>query len=493
MLEKLADRTAGNAQFQAELARHFAERGNAPLADAARTKARALFEQQLAAAPDNAALASELADLLLTAVPGSERYWIDDAAPAGAKLQGDTPWEWVSKPDYPVFSGQKSTRRRAQGLSQHVFDSATSRLKIGHGARLFAHVYLDPQDPPKTVMLQFNDGNWEHRAYWGDDLVPWGVGGKQNHLSMGPLPKAGEWVRLEVEAGLVGLTPGAELNGWSFDQHSGTCYWDAAGCTTSFESPWFKLAVAYAVIGQNDGAVQFFSKALDGADGAEAKKAIYEYVGSFDKILDSLVKRYPAESQLQLALARNLVARGKTALAEKPADALAPLKQARDIFTQLLAPGEAWTVLKPVEMQSDKGTKLELQKDGSIFVRQPAKNDTYTLVFPTEMKGIKGLRLEALADPPPPRAADRDGRQTTGTSWLQRTVAASSSRQEPGPAQINRLTQSIGGFQSGGLGHPWQQWMATSARAGRLGRNSAGITSQSSRLPRKSVTDSSRD
>ena len=36
-----------------------------PLANAARTKARALFEKQLAKEPDNTALAVELADLLL--------------------------------------------------------------------------------------------------------------------------------------------------------------------------------------------------------------------------------------------------------------------------------------------------------------------------------------------------------------------------------------------------------------------------------------------
>ena len=68
MLEKLGRRrVADNAQFQAELGQHFAERGNAPLANAARTKARTLFEQQLADEPDNDALATELVNVLLDA------------------------------------------------------------------------------------------------------------------------------------------------------------------------------------------------------------------------------------------------------------------------------------------------------------------------------------------------------------------------------------------------------------------------------------------
>src|SRR5439155_4538903 len=142
--------------------------------------------------------------------------WIDDAVPSGARPQGDTPWEWVSKPDHPVFRGQKATRRQAQGQSQHYFDGAISRMKIGQGTRLFAYVYLDPKDPPKTVMLQFNDGSWEHRAFWGEELILWGAKGKESRVSMGPLPKAGEWVRLEVEAARVGVRAGAELQGWAF-------------------------------------------------------------------------------------------------------------------------------------------------------------------------------------------------------------------------------------------------------------------------------------
>ena len=61
----LAERAAGDGQLRAESARHFAERGNAPSADAARTKARLSFEQKLAQEPENSVLAAELAQLLL--------------------------------------------------------------------------------------------------------------------------------------------------------------------------------------------------------------------------------------------------------------------------------------------------------------------------------------------------------------------------------------------------------------------------------------------
>jgi hypothetical protein len=161
-----------------------------------------------------------------------EYVWIEDAAPAEAQLQGDSAWEFVTRPDHPVFSGEKATRREAGGLSQHFFTGAKPGLQIGEGDKLFAYVYLDPQNPPKTVMLQFHDGSWEHRAYWGEDAIPFGAGGQENHLAMGPLPALGEWTRLEVDASAVGLKAGAVLNGWAFTQFGGLVYWDKAGSVT---------------------------------------------------------------------------------------------------------------------------------------------------------------------------------------------------------------------------------------------------------------------
>lgn len=157
-----------------------------------------------------------------------EIVWIDDEPPPGANLQGTTPWEWVTAP-HPVHSGKKATRRSAADLSQHFFDGANPGLPVGPGDKLFAHVWIDPKNPPKTIMLQFNDGSWEHRAYWGEDAIPWGTSGGTSRLPMGPLPKPGEWVRLEVDAAKVGLKGGNTLNGWAFTQHGGTVYWDKAG------------------------------------------------------------------------------------------------------------------------------------------------------------------------------------------------------------------------------------------------------------------------
>ena len=77
-------------------------------------------------------------------------------------------------------------------------------------------------------MLQWNDGAWEHRGYWGANNIAWGVDGTASRRFMGPLPPAGQWVRLEVPADLVGLK-GREVTGMAFTLWDGRATWDRAG------------------------------------------------------------------------------------------------------------------------------------------------------------------------------------------------------------------------------------------------------------------------
>jgi len=53
------------------------------------------------------------------------------------------------------------------------------------------------------VMLQWNDGTWEHRAYWGGTALVW-VDGTASRRYMGPLPGRGPVVN-ESAASQVNL------------------------------------------------------------------------------------------------------------------------------------------------------------------------------------------------------------------------------------------------------------------------------------------------
>jgi len=162
-----------------------------------------------------------------------EIVWVEDGLPAGAEPKFDGhPWEFTAGEEHPVFSGKKSFRRKADGLAQHFFTGAKQPLMVGEGDVLFAYVFLDPADPPREIMVQFHDGSWEHRAYWGENVIEWGADGTPSRQPKGELPPLGQWVRLEVPVGDVGLKPGSQINGWAFTQHGGTVYWDRAGIVT---------------------------------------------------------------------------------------------------------------------------------------------------------------------------------------------------------------------------------------------------------------------
>jgi hypothetical protein len=112
-------------------------------------------------------------------------------------------------------------------------EGASPGLRVGEGDKLFAYVFVDPNDPPKEIMLQWHTTAWMHRAYWGENRIDWGKDRTPERRPHGDLPEVGKWVRLEVPAAQVGIAPGAVITGWAFTQFGGTAYWDKAGLSTS--------------------------------------------------------------------------------------------------------------------------------------------------------------------------------------------------------------------------------------------------------------------
>jgi len=163
--------------------------------------------------------------------------WLDDGPPPGARLLGEgaNPWKWVSAPEYPVKSGKRSMVRSGPGLHQHHFTDARNPVLINPKDKLFTYVWLDPKNPPQSIQFQFYDGNWDHRAYWGEDLC-YGAGTPDgpSHRFVRPLPEVGKWARLEVDAAQIGLPLGARVDGMAFTQFGGTVFYDHVGVNTFY-------------------------------------------------------------------------------------------------------------------------------------------------------------------------------------------------------------------------------------------------------------------
>ncbi|MCP9494183.1 MAG: hypothetical protein MSG64_06985 [Pyrinomonadaceae bacterium MAG19_C2-C3] len=161
--------------------------------------------------------------------PSNDTVWVEDAPPNGATPQGSNDsWYWTNY-DPVSFSGASSIQSNGvTGMHQQYFFGATDTLTINKGDVLVAYVYLDPQNLPSEIMLQWNNGDWEHRAYWGANNIMWGTDSTASRRYMGELPAAGQWVRLEVPAVQVGLE-GSTLNGAAYTLYDGRAAWDHAG------------------------------------------------------------------------------------------------------------------------------------------------------------------------------------------------------------------------------------------------------------------------
>ena len=168
--------------------------------------------------------------------------WVDDAPPAGAKVDGDrnaggaNGWRWTGRDAGPVLSGDVAWQRTSRYQVQSFFTGAGAPVVAGEGDTLFAHVYIEPGGNPTTLMLQAHTAGegWEHRATWGDhDRIGFGEKGTPSRLPVGDLPPRAEWTRLEVKLADIGVEPGETIDGLAFTQHGGIVYWDAAGFRTS--------------------------------------------------------------------------------------------------------------------------------------------------------------------------------------------------------------------------------------------------------------------
>lgn len=164
-----------------------------------------------------------------TTTPGAV-IWMDSAVPPDAvtgSSGGDT-WNWVTTNPTPFAGTRVHQSAIAAGVHDHFFVNSTSRFAIFTGDTIFAYVYLDPANVPSEIMLSFNDGTWEHRAYWGSNVITYGQDGTNSRRYIGPIPAGGQWVRLEVPARLVGLE-GRMINGVSFTLVGGRATWDIVG------------------------------------------------------------------------------------------------------------------------------------------------------------------------------------------------------------------------------------------------------------------------
>jgi hypothetical protein len=176
-----------------------------------------------------------------------ERIWFQERLPLGAAAGGR--WDW----DLKLLARPAHTEPPAAGMHGHQFSNAAVPFPVRKGENLFAMVYINPDQKPEGIMLHWHDGaSWEHRAYWGEDKFPQGKPDSPSKRKMGPLPPAGQWVRLEVPAAQVDLED-KTIRGMDFTLFGGQCFWHRAGTVPPSHVAGQELVVATTFPMQSSG------------------------------------------------------------------------------------------------------------------------------------------------------------------------------------------------------------------------------------------------
>jgi WD40 repeat protein len=165
----------GNPSGLYKLSGQFAERGNGPLADEARTKARSLLEQQRAAEPDNAAAAAELADLLLIDSPAQWTILkpVEAKSEPGATLSilpdhsilasGASPMNDRYRVVLTVATDIDLTAIRLEALTHHSLPgNGPGRTPTGSFAQTSWNVTAASRDRKDPIGLQFDNACSDH-------------------------------------------------------------------------------------------------------------------------------------------------------------------------------------------------------------------------------------------------------------------------------------------------------------------------------------------
>ncbi|PHX84731.1 MAG: hypothetical protein CK538_10480 [Opitutia bacterium] len=203
------------------------------------TKQARIAELDTAIRPLEAALATRTAQLLVEAPPTKlektpityEVVWAEDS-----DLTLDTDFlpgtppprgEWRSGPDVPVAGGQRALRLEGGVSRPFTFTVGDIDLVVRSEAKAFVYFFADPARPPRAVSLEFIIGAKTTRFVWGDPTAFSPTLGGTRHV--GPLPPAGSYSRLEIDACDAGLDSGKSYTGLRITQSDGAVWWDRAG------------------------------------------------------------------------------------------------------------------------------------------------------------------------------------------------------------------------------------------------------------------------
>jgi RHS repeat-associated protein len=154
-------------------------------------------------------------------IPTGDTVWIEDTTPAG----------WSGMPDVHFTTSQKASGTQSLHIGQGAGafgedgEAYASPLAVNMGDKIVFYMLLNPCAPPREVKVEILAGGW-HTLWWGEALM----GGETNggSISMGSLPAAGTWARIEVPASTLHIE-GVPIEGLFLARYDGEVWFDHFG------------------------------------------------------------------------------------------------------------------------------------------------------------------------------------------------------------------------------------------------------------------------
>jgi mono/diheme cytochrome c family protein len=164
-----------------------------------------------------------------------EVVWAEDAdMPTPESFLAPAPaGQWVTGDNVPVAGGTRALRMEGQAERPIAFTAGDVILQVRTEVKAFAHVYLDPVNPPRAISVEFISDEKTKRAIWGD-MTAFGPEVAKTAMRGGPLPEPGSYAKLNLTACESGVSEGKNYTGVKVAQSDGAAWWDRIGavCTS---------------------------------------------------------------------------------------------------------------------------------------------------------------------------------------------------------------------------------------------------------------------
>lgn len=163
-------------------------------------------------------------------------------------IKGEIDWPWfpallpvahITEGDYTQTETGRQVIAQPGEIKEHRCIETYTTAGTHH---YFAHLTIDPGNKPEFVAIQLINGayrrmgwhpNYFRTYYWGPKDHPAALKHfPRKPVHMGPLPKAGEMVRLQIPKATLGSAPYVP-QGMAWIQQGGTITWGSSGYPTS--------------------------------------------------------------------------------------------------------------------------------------------------------------------------------------------------------------------------------------------------------------------